>query len=172
MNRLPLLLAPLLAWLPTLAHAREPELPTEPVRPTRALRATLASTSAFGVTHAGFFNQLLGPRLDYRFSQRFAFGAALSYVNLEGRERRAHNLLPELRLEYQLLGSSSFNLPVHFAAGYLPKNGPTLRLGAGVAFALGELVSLELVPLEPMIWIVRERPEVSLDASLALRMAF
>ncbi len=37
------------------------------------LRLALDSTSAFGVTHAKFFNQLLGARLDYRFSSRFAF---------------------------------------------------------------------------------------------------
>jgi hypothetical protein len=141
--------------------------------PPRPLRLALTSTSAFGISHAGFFNQLLGARLDYRFDRRFAFGGSFSYANLEGRAGRAHNLLPEARLELELpLSSESFTLPLHFAAGYLPKNGPTLRLGAGFAFALSNRLSLELTPLEPMIWITRERPEVSLAASAAVRCAF
>lgn len=154
------------------ARAAEP-LPAAPERPARPWRSSLASTSALGVTHAGFFNQLVGARLEYRFTPRFAFGGALSYANLEGRAERAHNLLPEMRLEYQVpLSGDSFALPFHLSAGYLAKNGPTLRLGAGIAFGLGEHASLELIPLEPMIWVTRERPEVSLDATLALRVAF
>jgi hypothetical protein len=137
------------------------------------LRLTLASTSAFGVTHAKFFNQLAGARLDYRFTARFAFGASLAYANLKGKDRRVHEVLPEVFTEYRApLQKESFGLPLRFALGYLPKNGPTLRLGAGLDFALSELVSLELFPLEPMIWLNRERPEVSLNASLGLRLAF
>ena len=167
MNKPLSLLALLLALLPAAARAAEHPPPARP------LRLALTSTSALGVTHAGFFNQLVGARLDYRFTPRFTLGAALSYANLEGRAERAHNALPEARLEYALpVSGDDFSLPFHFTAGYLPKNGPTLRLGAGVAIGLGESASIELIPLEPMIWVVRERPEVSLDASLALRFAF
>lgn len=140
---------------------------------TRPLRLGFESTSAFGVTHAKFFNQLAGARLDYRFTSRFAFGASLAYANLKGKDRRVHEVLPEVFSEYRApLQKESFGLPLRFALGYLPKNGPTLRLGAGLDFALSELVSLELFPLEPMIWLNRERPEVSLNASLGLRLAF
>jgi hypothetical protein len=139
----------------------------------RPLRLSFVSTSAFGVSHAKFFNQLLGPRLDYRFTSRFAFGASLSYANLKGKDRRVHEVLPEVSSEYRVpLQGETFGLPLRFALGYLPKNGPTLRLGAGLDFSLSDSVSLELVPLEPMIWLSRERPEISLNVSAALRLAF
>jgi hypothetical protein len=172
---LPLLL---LAPAPTVPVPAAPApapalaLPADDAVP-RHLRLGFTSSSAFGVTHAKFFNQLAGVRLDYRFTSRFAFGAALAYANLKGKDRRVHEVLPEVLTEYRLpLQKESFGLPLRFALGYLPKNGPTLRLGAGLDFALAENVALELVPLEPMVWLNRERPEVSLNASLTLRIAF
>jgi hypothetical protein len=135
------------------------------------LRVGLISSSAFGVTHAKFFNQLLGARLDYRFTSRFAFGGALAYANLKGKERRVHNVLPEVSSEYRVpLRKEAFGIPLRLSLGFLPKNGPTLRLGAGVDFALSDAVSCEVLPLEPMVWVTRERPEVSLNASIALRI--
>ena len=139
----------------------------------RPLRASFVSTSAFGVTHAKFFNQLLGARVDYRFTPRFAFGGAVSYVNLKGKDKRVHNVLPEASAEYRIpYNGDSFGLPLRFALGFLPKNGPTLRLGAGFDVSFTDSVSLEVIPLEAMVWVTRERPEVSLDATLALRCAF
>jgi hypothetical protein len=121
--------------------------------PLRPLRLGLQATSA---------------RLDYRVTSRFAFGGMLSYTNLEGKEGRANNVLPELLLEYRIpLSGERWELPLRFAPGYLPKNGPTLRLGMGLGIALGETASLELVPLELMAWVNRERPEASLNGALA-----
>lgn len=137
------------------------------------LRVAFISTSAFGVTHAKFFNELLGARLDYRFTSRFAFGASLAYANLKGKDGRVHNVLPELSTEYRVpLRKEALGLPLRLSLGFLPKNGPTLRLGAGVDFAFSDAVSCEVIPLEPMVWLTRERPEVSLNASIALRVAF
>jgi hypothetical protein len=166
-------------WLPgavllfaTHAQAKDAAAPATEAA-SYPVRTALSSTSAFGVTGAGFFNQLLGVRLDYRFTQRFALGGVLSYTNLEGKERRVHNLLPEVRLEYRTsYDGERFGIPLHFGVGYLAKNGPTLRLGAGVDFALAERVSMEVLPLEPMVWVNRERPEVSMNGSLSLRLAF
>jgi hypothetical protein len=144
----------------------------EPAPVLHPLRLALTSTSAFGVSHGKFFNQLLGARLDYRFGRRFAFGAALAYANLKGKDRRVHNALPEVSTEYRVpLQKESLGLPLRLALGFLPQNGPTLRLSAGFDFALGDSMSFELLPLEPMVWINRERPEVSLNGSLALRVA-
>jgi hypothetical protein len=169
-----LLSAALLA--PTAALAQEPqEHGAAPAAPsvTRPLRVGLSSTSAFGVTGAGFFNQLVGMRVDYRFTPRFAFGGLFSYANLEGKDRRVHNVLPEAVLEYRIpYLEESFGVPVRLGLGYLPKNGPTLRIGAGFDFALSQRVSLDVVPLEPMVWVNRERPELSLDGSVSLRIAF
>jgi hypothetical protein len=167
-----LLLPHLLAAI-TAPPAAEP--PPAPVadEPPHALRLAFTSSSAFGVTHARFFNQLVGARLDYRFGARFAFGGALAYANLKGKDRRVHEVLPELDSEYRLpLKPESVGLPLRLGLGFLPKNGPTLRLSAGFDFALSDTLALELIPLEPMDWINRERPEVSLNASLALRVAF
>jgi len=63
-------------------------------------------------------------------------------------------------------------MPLRFATGFLPKNGPTLRVSAGLDFALSQRLSLDVMPLEPMVWVNRERPEVSLNGSLALRVGF
>jgi hypothetical protein len=137
------------------------------------LRFGLMSTSAFGVTHAKFFNELLGARLDYRFTSRFAFGASLAYANLKGKDGRVHNVLPEVSTEYRVpLRTEALGIPLRLSLGFLPKNGPTLRLGAGVDFAFSDAVSCEVIPLEPMVWLTRERPEISLNASIALRVAF
>jgi hypothetical protein len=62
--------------------------------------------------------------------------------------------------------------PVHFAGGFLPKNGPTLRVGTGLDFELGERVLLDLTLLEPMVWVTRNRPESSLDFGAALSVAW
>ena len=160
--------APVAAPAPAPVAAPAPEAPVP-----HPLRLTLASTSAFGVTNAKFFNQLLGLRIDRRFTPRFAFGAGLSYANLKGKDGRAHNTLLEVFSEYRApLKGEAFGLPLRFALGYLPNNGPTLRLGAGLDFAIAERVSCEITPLETMVWLTRERPEVSMNGSVALRIAF
>jgi hypothetical protein len=172
------LLLPLFLLVPAPAPAPAPAVAPAPAPAPddsvpHPLRLGFTSTSAFGVTHAKFFNELLGARLDYRFTSRFAFGATLAYANLKGKDRRVHEVLPEISTEYRMpLQKESFGLPLRFALGYLPKNGPTLRIGAGLDFALSDSISLELVPLEPMVWLNRERPEISLNASLALYIAF
>jgi hypothetical protein len=156
------------------APARGPaEPPDAEPAVARPLRLTFASSSAFGVTNAKFFNQLLGARFDYRFSQRFAFGSTLSYVNLKGKDGRAHNLLPEASAEYRVpLQPASVGLPVRLSLGFLPNNGPTFRIAAGFDFQLSEAVTLELTPVEPMLWVTREKPELSLNGTAALRVAF
>jgi len=138
----------------------------------RPLGLAVVSTSAFGVTHAKFFNQLAGVRLDHRFTPRFDYGASLSYANLKGKQGRENNLLPEISFAYRLpLGGERVALPLRYGMGFLPRNGPTLRLSGGLDVALSPAASLELVPLETMIWVTRNRPELSLDATLGLRLA-
>jgi hypothetical protein len=170
----PALAQPVLTPAPAPASAPAPAPgPTSDDSVPRPLRLGFTSTSAFGATHAKFFNQLIGARLDYRFTSRFAFGGAVAYANLKGKDGRVHNVLPEATFEYRVpLNHESFGLPLRFALGFLPKNGPTLRAGAGLDFALSDTVSLDLIPFEPMLWINRERPEVSFNGSAALRVAF
>jgi hypothetical protein len=164
------------ALLPFLLLATAPTAVPAPVANdsvAHPLRVAVLSSSAFGLTHAKFFNELLGARVDYRFTSRFAFGASLAYANLKGKDERVHNVLPEVSTEYRVpLRKEAFGMPLRLSLGFLPKNGPTLRLGAGIDFAFSDTVSCEVIPLEPMVWLTRERPEVSLNASIALRVAF
>ena len=161
---------------PVAAPAPAPAPPPAPAPDDavpRPLRLAFTSTSAFGVTHAKFFNQLVGARLDYRFTPRFAFGGELGYVNLKGKDKRVSNALPEVTTEYRFpLNQEVVGLPLRLALGYLPKNGPTLRIGAGFDFSVSDSTSFELIPLEPMVWITRDRPEVSMDAHVGVRIAF
>jgi hypothetical protein len=140
--------------------------------PERRVRLSAAETSAFGLTRVSFFNQLAGARADYRFSDRFAFGGAFSYANLKGKDGRVSNVLPELALEYRLpLGESAFGIPWRFAGGVLPKNGPTLRFTVGLDVNLSDTIALELDPIEPMIWVTKNRPEVSANVSALLKIS-
>jgi hypothetical protein len=155
------------------AFAAEPPVAAPADEVAHPLRLSFTSTSAFGVTHAKFFNQLLGARLDYRFTPRFAFGAELSYVNLKGKDRRVSNVLPEVTTEYRVpLNHEVVGMPLRFSLGFLPKNGPTLRLGGGFDISVSDSISFEIIPIEPMLWITRDRPEVSFDAHVGVRIAF
>lgn len=180
MKRLPVLLSFALVAPPAAAVA-EPEPAAAPASSVaaadnvvaRPLRLSFTSTSAFGVTHAKFFNQLVGARLDYRFTPRFAFGAELGYANLKGKDRRVSNVLPEVTTEYRVpLSGETVGMPLRVSFGFLPKNGPTMRIAGGFDFGVSDRVSFELIPLEPMVWITRDRPEVSLNARAGVRIAF
>ncbi len=157
------------------AATASPPAPSTPApsAPFRAWTLSATSTSAFGLTHAKFFNQLAGGQLDYRLTPRFTLGGGVSYANLEGKDRRVHNVLPELSSEYRIeFTRATVALPLRLAFGYLPRNGPTLRIGAGLALVLSRSLTLELTPLEPMIWVTRDRTEISLNGSARLGVSF
>ena len=73
------------------------------------------------------------------------------------------NVLPEVSFGYYAPLGTSFGIPVRFSGGFLPKNGPTVRVTSGMSFSFSEKVSLELALVEPMIWVTRDRPELSLN---------
>jgi hypothetical protein len=84
---------------------------------------------------------------------------------LKGKEGRANNVLPYLQLQYRtrVSKSSDFRIPLRFASGYLPKNGPFIRLAAGIDIPLGSGVHLGLDLIAPALWIVRNRAVLSID---------
>lgn len=135
-------------------------------------RLALQTEGAIGLTKPSFYNHLLGVRLDYVFPEDLTLGGYLGYANLKGKDGRASNVLPYLMLEYRLHTSSSSRLriPLRFESGYLPKNGPFLRLSAGVAVPIGETTRLGFDLLAPTFWIVQNRTVVSLD--LAAEVSF
>jgi hypothetical protein len=115
----------------------------------------------------------VGARADARFTDRLALGAYLGYANLKGQNGRVHNVLPALELEYRpsLGEASAFGLPLRFTTGYLPQNGPMLRLSAGLSYAVSPGVELVLDAFAPTFWIIRDRTVVSLGAGLEVSYA-
>ena len=175
---LAVLAAPATAWsaspvTDTPAAATTPP-PSDTVTPSPATTEVLPlatrlgafSTTAFGVSGGGFLNELAGARFDLEYTPRFLLGFSLAYANLKGKDGRAQNVLPEARLGYRLALGRVVGVPFHIDGGYLAKNGPTLRLGAGLDFRLGERVRLELSLLEPMVWVTKNHPEASLNLGI------
>lgn len=148
--------------------ARESQDPAD----REGYRLAAQTEGAIGLTSPSFYNHLLGARLDYVFPNDLSLGGYLGYANLKGKDGRASNVLPLLMLEYRLHASRSSRLriPLRFESGYLPKNGPVLRLSGGVSFPLGETTRLGFDLLAPTFWIVQKRTVVSLD--LAAEVSF
>jgi len=164
------------ALITAAAHTRAADgthdaLPRSYEAPPR--RAAIHSTTAFGLRGRHFVNELVGVRADLLTASRFAIELDVAYANLDGKDERVHNVLPQLALRYRLLlGGSRFGVPLRFAGGFLPKNGPTARVAAGIDFDATDAVRIELTPLEPMLWVVRERSELSLNLGANLALAF
>jgi hypothetical protein len=137
------------------------------------LRYALLAEPAVGVAGGSFYNQLTGARVDYRFTEEIALGMYLGYANLKGKEGRAHSVLPYLNLEYRprLGRNSAFGLPLGFGTGYLPNNGPWLRLSAGVSYALSSQTDVVLTFFNPTFWVVHDRTVISLGAALEVSYA-
>ncbi|HEX3594824.1 MAG TPA: hypothetical protein VHU80_06980 [Polyangiaceae bacterium] len=135
--------------------------------PKSSVRLALQTEGAFGLSERFFYNQFAGARLDYGFTRDFAMGVYVGYANLKGREGRAENVLPYLQLEYRLRFSrdARFWVPLRFGSGFLPKNGPFLRLAAGPSFPLGGSTRLGLDLLAPTFVIVHDRTVVSMDVA-------
>ncbi len=155
------------SFAPTPAPSQIP-LPSRPPRS----RIAIQTEGAFGVSEHPFYNQLLGARYDYGFTDDVALGGYLGYANLKGKDGRTGNVLGYAQLEYRLHGSgdSGFRIPLRFGSGYLPKNGPFLRLAAGLSFPIGDSSHLEFDLLAPTFWIVKDRTVVSMD--VAAEVAF
>jgi hypothetical protein len=154
--------------LPSPARAQEPPAP-----PFARARIALRAEPAFGVAGGRFFNQLVGARADYRFTELISLGGYLGYANLKGQEGRAHNVLPALELECRppLGGATGFGVPLRFSTGYLPNNGPVLRLSVGLSYAVSPKVDLVVDAFTPTFWVIRDRTVVSLGGALEVSYA-
>jgi hypothetical protein len=127
---------------------------------------------ALGMPGADFVNELVGARFELVYTPRFSLGMSLAYVNLKGKDGRVSNALPEVSVAYRAPLGESIGVPLRLSAGYLPMNGPTLRLTSGFDFAFSDTVALEVALIEPMVWVTRDRPELSLNAGAGVRAAF
>jgi hypothetical protein len=132
------------------------------------LALALFAEGALGFTGDGFYNQLVGPRLDYHAGNRLTLGLALSYANLKGPNGRTSNVLPAAMLEWRAPLTRDVALPVRLVSGYLPRNGPWLKLALGLSRRLSSRTTLTFEALAPALWIVRSSTVGSMDASLEL----
>ena len=154
-----------LARPPTEAERPEPEVPV-----TRRFQLALQSESAFGASQDSYYNHLLGLRVDFRASHSVLFGVYAGYANLRGKAGRAQNILSYLQVEdrVRVNPTSDFTIPLRLGLGYLPYNGPVVRLSAGLNYAFAEQFEIGIDLLTPTFWILPDRTAVSLDVALEL----
>lgn len=134
----------------------------------------MQTESAIGVTSPGFYNHLVGARLDFRITPQIRIGAYLAYVNLDARDGRADNLLVMLQAEnrVRVMPRSPFSVPLRVAAGYLPFNGPVIRASAGIGWQISERFDLVADILSPMFWVLPEGVRVSMNVALEFGVRF
>jgi hypothetical protein len=162
------------AFASPAAHAQTPAPavaavpPAPPAAAEIPLRLAIQVEAANGVVTGSFHNQLLGVRLDGRFSPHLALGGYLGFANLKGKDGRAQSALTYALVEY-LAGdpAATVRYPLRFASGYLAANGPVVRLSGGLAIAVGKTVDL-IGEIAPMVWITNNQTLLSLGASLEL----
>ena len=131
----------------------------------RRFQLSLGTESAFGVGDEGFYNHLFSLRADYRLSAQSLLGIGLSYTNMTGRDGRVSNLLPFVQFEHRVRFQPhhSATMPLRVSAGYLPFNGPYIRLAIGANFEISETLELALDLLAPTFWILPDASAVSLN---------
>src|SRR6185436_12924294 len=88
--------------------------------------------AAFGLSQDFFFNFLAGARLDYRVTPDIRIGLGLLGGILRGKGGAVGNMLAFAQIEDRLriATDSDVLVPLRFAIGYLPFNGPWVRLAA------------------------------------------
>jgi hypothetical protein len=160
---------------PAVARAQTPPAvaaqPAPPAaEPTIPLRLAAQVELASGVATGSFHNELVGGRVDGRFSPHLSLGGYLGVASLKGKDGRLHAALTYAQLEY-LAGdpSSWLRFPLRFATGYLTDNGPVVRAAAGLSFKVGRSVDL-VTELAPMVWLTNNQTLLSLN--LAVELAF
>jgi hypothetical protein len=134
-------------------------------------RAAVQTEAAIGIEDR-FYNHLAGARFERAVTSRAAIGGYFAYANLKGKSGRAHNVLPAVSFAYRLPLASSWWLPLRYTGGYLPKNGPVVRLSGGVLYEAGRQWDLAVDLLAPTLWITQDTPVLSLDLALEAGFRF
>jgi len=132
-----------------------------------------SAESALGLAEPAFLNHMTGLRLDLRVDREIFLAAGVHYANLAGREQRVHNVMPLLQIENRLsVGrTGALRIPLRAGLGYLPKNGPALRLSAGLAWRLGPRWQIGADLLSPMLWVL-PGSRVALSMNLGLDLVY
>ncbi len=136
--------------------------------PGRRWDVAFQTESAIGAGQLRFYNHLLGARLDIRITRSVLFGAYFGYANLRGRNDRVSNLLAYAMLEdrIEVVGVDGLTVPLRAGAGYLPFNGPFVRISAGVNYAINDRFEFGADILAPTFWFTPENRVVSFNVAL------
>ncbi len=154
---------------PAAAAEQTPERRRRRVR-LRRFHLAIQTEAAFGTSQDSFYNHLIGLRADYRISREILFGAYVAYANLRGKDGRSSNLLFMLQVENRVRVSSGTDItvPLRLGLGYLPFNGPVIRLSGGLNIPLSRSFQLGIDILTPTFWVLPDRTAVSLDVGVEL----
>lgn len=147
----------------------------EPEPELRRWSLALQTEAAFGVSSDFFYNHLVGLRLDFRITRDILLGAYFAYGNLHSRNGRADNIFFMLQFEDRIRISSDIDLtiPLRAAVGYLPFNGPVIRLAAGLNYAVTPDWEIAADLIVPTFWILADGgTAVSLDVGLEVQYRF
>lgn len=145
-----------------------------PEPPLRRFQLTLQTEAVFGTTPSFFYNHMVGARFDVRITRELLVGGYVAYVNAEGRADRVHNMLFLLQGEYRIRVSPTFDLtiPLRVGLGYMPFNGPVVRIAAGLNYPLSEDFEIGVDLISPTFWILPQEVAFSLDLAAEVTYRF
>ncbi|HEY7374763.1 MAG TPA: hypothetical protein VIF57_21540 [Polyangia bacterium] len=147
--------------------------PPPPAQPERLpMRLALQTEGAIGLYPGDFYNHLVGARVDLVFSPHVSFGGYAGYANLKGKDGRVSDLLAYVQAEYVIGPPGGVRIPLRFASGYLPRNGPVVRAAAGFAFPLAPALDLVTELLAPMVWVTRDQMVLSMNLAAEIAYRF
>lgn len=129
--------------------------------------------AAFSPGRDSFVNALVAARIGWFPLDRLGFTFTTAYANLRGRDQRQSNVLMALGVEtaVDLVPSRRLFVPLRFEVGYLPNNGPVLRLTAGLGLRIGRRFRLEADLISPTMWVLPETTPVSLDLAVTAHVS-
>lgn len=130
--------------------------------------------AAFGLAQDFFFNFLAGGRIDYRLTQDIRVGAGVLGGAFRGKGGVAGNVLFMAQIEDRLriASDSDVLVPLRFAVGYLPFNGPLVRVAAGVSVPFADQWEITVDILAADFWWLSDRTVVSLDLGIEIGARF
>lgn len=118
--------------------------------------------SCVGVNR-GFYNHLIGPRIQLAFSQSFFGFATIAYAYYQDDPGFAFVVHGGLEGRVRLGRTGKNGMPFRFSLGYAPNNGGFLKLDMGLSIAVGKKTDLVLIPLAPTIWFLEGGNAVSMN---------
>jgi hypothetical protein len=160
---------PAVAFLALLLAASSARAQDETDVTRLPVRLAVQTETAFGVATGAFNNRMLGARGDLQFSPHVSFGGYAGYINLKGKDGRVSDLLFYGQVEYLASTTKpSLRIPLRFASGYLPRNGPVARMATGFALALSPRTDLVTELFAPMVWLTNNQMLLSMNFSVEL----